>query len=836
MNDISLFPTHGSAKGVRIGVEDYLQRVQSGHWQGPVAAVRTLGYGTKEYSDAKRGLPVSTPSGFFPGRRTKAGLKKHSGLIGLDVDAKDNEGIDLAAVRAAVERDRYALACFASVSGVGFLVLVQIPEDTFPAWFEPEKEWIKAVEVVQVSYYEALKAYYAETFGLKTDGSCIDVSRARYVSYDPHLHYNRDADVWRGRAIPQPKPKAVPVPRERPTVASYGETVLQRAVGMVLGAAEGTKHTTLRDAAHLCGGYIASGCLDEGRAYDALRDAIGSREGVESMENAENLIKTGFSKGAEKPVLPPYVEKRIVNYAGSNVSPADVAVTIAAEEGLRPDRIEGLIEGLLEENSGVFWNVEYDERKGKNVVDIQRQKLVKWLGQQGFRAGANGKEAEFFRVQHNVVARVYPIHVAKHTTAYVQSLPVLVNGLERTQIEESVLRAVTALFAPELLRTMEWLSGEFLRDTARAAYFFFRNAWVEVTAGGVESRNYEDLPALVWDTQIKPHDYRPSTEISPFHVFMQNVTGKDADRLLGLQRALGYLMHGYKDIANSRALILMDETANYGKSEGGTGKGLLLQAAEQMVSMVTLPGANFRFDDSFKFELVRPDTKIVFLDEWDAQRLPFKNIFQEITGNLVINRKHEQSFSIPFAESPKFAFGTNQVIVSEGSSHQRRKIEVLITNHYSATHLPIDEFGHRFFSDWDAAQWNDFYNLALGWVSDYLEHGLLLAEFAGLEDRIIAQKAGVVGKEFLELVKELKSSTERIWAKDAWADFLGSSGIEEKYFSLRKFNELMELAGFAKEKCQERGMGLGTVNRYHQIFFTAPGPPEGEASDVTALF
>jgi hypothetical protein len=821
---ISLFPTYKAQKGESISVEETLARIQGCYWQSLVEPVRALkGVDERRYKDEKFKLPVLTPSGFFKDARRKIRLTKHSGFIGLDIDQDKNPGIDLAEARKRVEADKHTYACFSSVSGIGFLALVRLPRASFPDWKEPEKDWEKEVEAIQVSYYKALESHYLQAFNLATDNSCTDVSRARFVSYDLDLYHNVDALVWEGRQTPQPKPKPVKV-KHIVTVVSYGETVLQRALKMVAEAVQGTKHTALRDAAHLCGGYIASGCLDEARAYDLLYNEIASKDGVESMANAENLIKTGFSKGGEKPVLPPYVNKRIINYAGSNLNPSDVALTIATEEGLDPERIESLVTELLDENSGVFWNVEFDERKGKNIVDIQRQKLTKWLVQQGFRVRANGKDADFFQLSNNIVKRVHPIHISRFTADYLSSLPLLVADVERTQIEEAMLRAVGALFSVDLLRTLPWLEGEFLRDTAQAAYYFYRNVWVEVSAAGIVEKSYEDLPALIWDTQVKPHDFSvDEAAISPFHQFMINVTAKDADRLLGLQRALGYLMHSYKDVANSRALILMDETASFGKSEGGTGKGLLLQSVEQMIPMVTLPGATFKFEDAFKFELVNPDTRVVFMDEWDAQRLPFKSIFQEITGNLIINRKHEQSFSIPFAESPKFAFGTNQVIVSEGSSHQRRKIEIMVANHYSAVNLPIDEFKHRFFLDWDAQQWNAFYNLALGWVADYLKNGVVLTEFAGLEDRIIAQKAGIVGKEFLELVKELKTAKDRIWAKDAWEDFIGSSGIEPKFFSLRKFNELMELAGFTKEKCQERG-GLGMVNRYHQIFFLAPEP------------
>jgi hypothetical protein len=821
---LSLFPSHRSPRGKKISLEDLLAKIQGEFWRPVVEPVRALEYNSREYQDAKHKLPVVTPSGYFPGNRAKVGLKTHTGLIGLDVDPKDHPGVDLVAKRKEVEADKHSLAVFSSVSGLGFLVLVQIPASIFPAWFDPEKEWVKQVQEVQTSFYDALETYYLQTFGLKTDGSCIDVSRARYVSYDTNLYYNQDAKVWEGRQFPQPKAKPKPIKkqREKPTVANYGATVLERAERMVLDAAQGEKHVSLRNAAHLCGGYIASGCLDENEAYTVLYNAISSREGVDSMENAENLIRTGFSKGAESPVLPPYIEKRIINYAGSNL-PADVvAVTVASEEGLDAAKIEQLVSGILDENSGVFWNVEFDERKGRNVIDIQRQKLVKWLVQQGFRAGANGKDLELYRIQDQIVSKVHPIHIAKFVTNYVEGLPVVVGELERTLIEEALLRSITPLFSPDLLRALQWFEGEFMKDTASTAFFYFKNCWVEVTAEGITAKEYDELPALIWDTQVKPWEFHPETGApSNFHQFMLNITDNNAERLTALQRGLGYLMHGYKDIADARALILMDEVAEVGKSEGGTGKGLLMQAIRNMVPLVEIEGQSFGFDDKFRYERIQRDTKVVFFDEWDAQRLPFKSMFSMITGELVINPKHDKSFSLAFHESPKFAFGTNQVIVGEGSSYERRKIEILLKNYYSAKLRPIDEFKERFFYDWKQDQWNAFYQLALGWVQDFLANGLLHIENEGLEERILAQKAGVVGKEFVELVKELKAEKDRIWAAEVYQLFIESSGIEQKFFSLRKFNELMVFAGFLKFKWQERPK-LGEVNHYQHTYFLVP--------------
>jgi len=70
-----------------IEFNEYLYLIKNGHWQDEVINFRTI-QDPEERKAAKRKIIAVTPSGEFTGRG-QAGLKKHSGLICIDVDDKD---------------------------------------------------------------------------------------------------------------------------------------------------------------------------------------------------------------------------------------------------------------------------------------------------------------------------------------------------------------------------------------------------------------------------------------------------------------------------------------------------------------------------------------------------------------------------------------------------------------------------------------------------------------------------------------------------------------------------------------------------------------------------
>lgn len=130
--------------------------------------------------EAKLKMPMYTVSGVFS-HRAKDGLLEHSGMICLDIDSKDNHGLNIDVIRS-LDWVYYAGL---SISGSGYFVIVPISN--------PDKHEY---------HFDALLKEFAG-MGVKIDKSCRDVSRARFVSYDPGPYYNPDAKVYHNFLLPE---------------------------------------------------------------------------------------------------------------------------------------------------------------------------------------------------------------------------------------------------------------------------------------------------------------------------------------------------------------------------------------------------------------------------------------------------------------------------------------------------------------------------------------------------------------------------------------------------------------------------------------------------------
>ncbi len=94
---VSFFPQLiNPASSEAVQLPKLLAGIRDGRWAEQVLAVRGVDPNSKAYSEAKRKLPCFTASGTFE-RRTLAGLLQHSGIVALDLDAKQNPGVDMSA-------------------------------------------------------------------------------------------------------------------------------------------------------------------------------------------------------------------------------------------------------------------------------------------------------------------------------------------------------------------------------------------------------------------------------------------------------------------------------------------------------------------------------------------------------------------------------------------------------------------------------------------------------------------------------------------------------------------------------------------------------------------
>ena len=106
--------------------------------------------------------------------------------------------------------------------------------------------------------------------------------------------------------------------------------------------------------------------------------------------------------------------------------------------------------------------------------------------------------------------------------------------------------------------------------------------------------------------------------------FINNICAKEESRTKTMESTIGFLLHAHKNLSYCPAVILNDEVIS-DNPEGGTGKGIFMNAISQMKKVVTIDGKSFAFERSFAYQLVSADTQILVFDDvkkhFDFERL-----------------------------------------------------------------------------------------------------------------------------------------------------------------------------------------------------------------------
>lgn len=141
----------------------FLENIKSGHWQDYVLPLRAIG-DKKERDAAKKKVPSVTLSGHFSERKDDC-LVEHSGFIGMDIDDCDPEEL-----KNQLRSDGYVVAAFTSISGTGLCIVFKI---------NPRKH--------RESFY-GISEYLYKRYEIICDPTSVNPSRARFVSFDPHIY------------------------------------------------------------------------------------------------------------------------------------------------------------------------------------------------------------------------------------------------------------------------------------------------------------------------------------------------------------------------------------------------------------------------------------------------------------------------------------------------------------------------------------------------------------------------------------------------------------------------------------------------------------------------
>lgn len=693
-------------------------------------------------NELKKNLPAICFSGTFQKRADDA-IIEHSGLICLDFDGYKTKR-EMNEFKDSLKEDAYVMAAFVSPSGDGLKVIIKIPAD-----IENHKRYFDALE----------KHFNCPEF----DVTSKNISRVCYESYDPDIHINVESDVW--ETLSEEESKPLDTKSVRTTIALRDENKiidrLMRWWNKDYGLVEGQRNNNVFVLAAAFNDFGISKSLAE---YVILQ--MQSRDFTESeirttIDSAYRNKAAHGTKFYEDESEVHRIKSKIVNGASSVQIKKDLLDLDVAEED-----VDDIVKSI-EKNLSVtkFWTV-----SDKGAVNIVHYMFKEFLQQNGFyKYAPHGSDKYMFvKVTNNLIDKAAEEDVKDLVLGYLEKF-------EDLSIY-NYFADKTRFFKEDFLSLLDTVNIHFVEDTIDMSFIYFRNCALKVMNDSVEQIDYVDLGGFVWRDQVIDRDYSPvENPDCDFSKFVSNVAGGSDKSIQSFRSTIGFLMSGYKDPGFCPSVILNDEVIT-DNPEGGTGKGLFVQAISKLKKVSYIDGKSFSFDKQFAFQTVSTDTQVISFD--DVKRgFSFERLFSVITEGITLEKKNRDAIKIPFRYSPKIVITTNYAISGKGNSFERRKWELEFRQHYSKDYTPVDEFGMRLFDDWSDDEWLNFDNYMIGNLQFYLNEGLVKSEFKNLGIRKLASETCHEFIEWLGLVEGTKPSDviiydQRIFKDDLYNDFI----------------------------------------------------------------
>jgi hypothetical protein len=695
-------------------VMSLLNRVKDGASKDLVKAIRNEA-DKSQRNELKKALPAICFSGKF-NKRNDNSLIEHSGLICLDFDGYTKMK-ELLQDKENLSKNKFVFSVLISPSGNGLKVLVKIPADAEN----------------HVNYFNSLEKYFNSQYFDKTSKN---VSRVCYESYDPLIHINENSSIW--DKIEETEYLEVTKFKDKPTIPITDENKIADIL-----IKWWHKKYPMDEGQRNQNAYIIAMALNDFGVNKSLATYILMQYASDTFLSSEiNTTIDSAYRNTQKFNTKYYEDEERINQIRAMLRRGVPRKEVRAQlqdSNLEPDVIESVLSKVEEENEKqTFWS-----KNDKGIIKIIHILFKQFLEDSGFYkyCPEGSKNYVFVKVTNNLI---------DHTSEKEIKDFVLAHLLELDDITVyNYFADQTRFFKEEFLSLLATIDIYFIEDTKGAAYLYYRNCAVKVTSKEVIPIDYLDLGGYVWKDHVIDRNFNlcSVTYRCDFKKFITNICAKEAERILSMESSIGFLLHAHKNQSYCPAIIFNDEVIS-DSPEGGTGKGLIMNALAKMKKLVVIDGKAFTFERSFAYQLVSADTQILCFDDV-KKHFEFERLFSVVTEGLTLEKKNKDAIKIPFGKSPKIAITTNYAIKGAGNSFARRKWELELHQYYNKNFTPFDEFGRMMFGDWNDDDWREFDNYMIQCLQFFLRNGLVKSKFVNLQ---IRQLSAETCHDFIEWV------------------------------------------------------------------------------------
>ena len=722
-------------------VDIIIERIREGASQEIVRAIRSEKDKEKR-NQLKQSLPAICFSGKFT-KRNDSSLVNHSGLICLDFDNFPSEK-EMLEEKENLTKDRYTYSVFVSPSGLGLKVLVKIPDEV-----DTHKQ-----------FFTSLQHHYNNDF---FDITCKNVSRVCYESYDPLIYINEQSSIFNQileqeyqEVVKHKDVQTIPITDENKIVEiltkwwerKYGLNSGERNNNVYILAAAFNDFGVTKTLAEYVMGNFVSKDFPQSEIKRTIQSAYKQVQnfGTKYYEDEEkvNNVKQKLRKGA---------------------TASEIKKQIAEELDVEDSVLDNVVRRLEEEqDKQKFWT-----KSDKGVVKIIHISFKQFLEENGFyKFNPEGsKNYVFVKVTNNLIDHTSEKEIKDFILNYLLDVD-----------DKSIYNyfaECTRYFREEFLTLLSSINVYFIADTKDNAYLYYTNCAVKITKNEIIPIDYLDLGGYVWKDHVidRVFDVCEVTNCN-YKTFIHNISGSNDTRIKSMESTMGYLLHGWKNLSYCPATILNDEVIS-DNPEGGTGKGLFMNGLSHMKKLVVIDGKSFNFEKSFAYQLVSADTQILCFDDV-KKHFDFERLFSVVTEGLTLEKKNKDAIKIPFSKSPKVAITTNYAIKGKGSSFERRKWELELSQYYTKEFTPLVEFGKLMFGEWNDNDWCQFDNYMITCLQLYLDKGLLKSDFVNLKTRKFSAETSHEFIEWCGIIDGMHNpkltKDSRIYSNDLYMDFV----------------------------------------------------------------
>jgi len=743
MNNITIFQTiKDTDTPFYRDVFKILDRIRDGASKDLVKKIRQEKNKTVR-NDIKKLLPAICFSGTFKKRADNA-LIEHSGLICLDFDGYEKQK-DLLQDKETISKNKHVFSVFISPSGNGLKVLVKIPAD-------PENH---------SNYFNSLEKHFNSQYFDKTSKN---ISRVCYESYDPLIYVNEKSSVW--DVIEEPEYNEVHKYTDSPTIPITDEN---KIVDILI--KWWVKKYPMYEGQRNNNAYILAMAMNDFGINKSLASYVLNQYETKDfpLNEIQTIINSAYKNVANFGTKYYEDEERVNQIRAKlrrGVPKKEIRYQLQ-DSNLGSDVIESVLNKVEEENlKKAFWT-----KNDKGVIKIDHLLFKYFLEDSGFYKyfPDGSKNYIFIKVTNNLIDHTSEKEIKDYVLSYL---------LQADDVSVyNYFADNTRFFKEEFLSLLSTIEIYFIEDTKNSSYLYYKNCAVKITKDDIRTIDYLDLGGYVWKDHVIDRNFSLCnvTASCDYRKFIHNINSNDFDRIASMESTIGFLMHGFKNLSFCPAVILNDEVIS-DNPEGGTGKGIVINALGKMKKVVTIDGKLFDFQKSFAYQLVSADTQILVFDDV-KKHFEFERLFSLITEGLTLEKKNKDAIKIPLSKSPKIAITTNYAIKGAGNSFERRKWELELHQYYSKSFTPLDEFGKLMFGDWDDVDWCEFDNYMINCLKNYLDTGLVKAKHVNLNIRKLSAETCHEFIEWCGLIESAErnyqlQTNKRLYKNDLYYSFV----------------------------------------------------------------